>query len=191
VVEHRRPCRHWLAKAAGRRAALPRLASALADIRRHVPASVTYQPGAEGSILLGTPLDGAGTAAIVAEFPATRAVAAEDRDLFSLLASHLAQVLAKARDYEQARTVALTLQHAILGPTQLPAGFAARYMPAVEPLEVGGDWYDVVPLPGQCVGVVVGDCVGRGVVRHHRSSCRNHDLQQRRPSAADPGHPRG
>jgi serine phosphatase RsbU (regulator of sigma subunit) len=72
-------------------------------------------------------------------------------------------VLAKARDYEQARAVALTLQHAILAPTELPHGFAARYTPAVTPLEVGGDWYDVVPLPGQRTGVVVGDCVGRGL----------------------------
>ena len=85
------------------------------------------------------------------------------RELFSILTSHLGQVLAKARDYEQARAVALTLQHAILAPTGLPHGFAARYTPAVPPLEVGGDWYDVVPLPGQLTGVVVGDCVGRGL----------------------------
>ncbi len=85
------------------------------------------------------------------------------RELFSVLTSHLAQVLAKARDYEQTRAVALTLQHAILAPTELPHGFAARYTPAVPPLEVGGDWYDVIPLPGQRTGVVAGDCVGRGL----------------------------
>ena len=96
-------------------------------------------------------------------FPATRAVRAEERDLFAVLTSHLAQVLAKARDYAQARAVALTLQQAILGPTQLPHGFAVRYAPAVAPLEVGGDWYDVVPVPGQRIGVLVGDCVGRGL----------------------------
>ena len=78
--------------------------------------------------------------------PGRRApVGAEVRDLFSVLTSHLAQVLAKARDYAQARAVALTLQHAILAPTELPHGFAARYAPAVAPLEVGGDWYDVIP----------------------------------------------
>ena len=70
---------------------------------------------------------------------------------------------AEARDYEQARAVALALQHAILAPTELPYGFAARYTPAVPPLEVGGDWYDVIPLPGQRTGVVAGDCVGRGL----------------------------
>ena len=90
-------------------------------------------------------------------------VSPEIRDLFSVLTSHLAQVLAKARDYDQTRAVALTLQHAILAPTELPHGFAARYTPAVPPLEVGGDWYDVNPLPGERIGVIVGDCVGRGL----------------------------
>ena len=120
-------------------------------------------PGDEGTSLLAAPLDGTGSSAIAAEFPAGRPVSAEVRELFSVLTSHLAQVLAKARDYEQTRAVALTLQHAILAPTELPHGFAARYTPAVPPLEVGGDWYDVIPLPGQRTGVVAGDCVGRGL----------------------------
>jgi len=134
------------------------------DTIRHQPAaSVAVLPGDEGASLLAAPLDGTGSSAIVAEFPAGRPVSVEVRELFSVLTSHLAQVLAKARDYEQTRTVALTLQHAILAPTELPHGFAARYTPAVPPLEVGGDWYDVIPLPGQRTGVVVGDCVGRGL----------------------------
>src|SRR6202044_689705 len=115
------------------------------------------------SSLLVAPLDGTRSSAIAVEFPGGAPVGAEARELFSILTSHLAQVLAKARDFEQARAVALTLQHAILAPTELPHGFAARYTPAVPPLEVGGDWYDVVPLPGQRTGVVVGDCVGRGL----------------------------
>jgi PAS domain S-box-containing protein len=134
------------------------------DVVRHQPAaSVAVLPGDEGASQLAAPLDGTGSSAIAAGFPAGRPVSAEVRELFSVLTSHLAQVLAKARDYEQARTVALTLQHAILAPTELPHGFAARYTPAVPPLEVGGDWYDVIPLPGQRTGVVAGDCVGRGL----------------------------
>jgi PAS domain S-box-containing protein len=136
---------------------------ALDDIRHQPAASVAVLPGDEGTSLLAAPLDGTGSSAIAAEFPAGRLLSAEVRELFSVLTSHLAQVLAKARDYEQARAVALTLQHAILGPTELPHGFAARYTPAVPPLEVGGDWYDVIPLPGQRTGVVAGDCVGRGL----------------------------
>ena len=136
---------------------------ALNSIRRQPAASVAVLPGEGETSLLAAPLDGTGSSAIAAEFPAGRTVSAQARELFSVLTSHLAQVLAKARDYEQTRTVALTLQHAILAPTELPHGFAARYTPAVPPLEVGGDWYDVIPLPGQRTGVVVGDCVGRGL----------------------------
>ena len=40
---------------------------------------------------------------------------------------------------------------------------AAAYLPAVEALDVGGDWYDVFALGADRVGVVVGDVVGRGV----------------------------
>ena len=141
----------------------PTVTGALAAARHQPAASVAVLPGEGGTGLLAAPLDGAGTSAVVARFPAARTVRAEERDLFAVLASHLAQVLAKARDYAQARTVALTLQQAILGPTRLPHGFAVRYAPAVAPLEVGGDWYDVVPVPGQRIGVLVGDCVGRGL----------------------------
>ena len=136
---------------------------ALNSIRRQPAASVAVLPGEGETSLLAAPLDGTGSSAIAAEFTAGKTVSAEARELFSVLTSHLAQVLAKARDYEQTRTVALTLQHAILAPTELPHGFAARYTPAVPPLEVGGDWYDVIPLPGERTGVVVGDCVGRGL----------------------------
>jgi serine phosphatase RsbU (regulator of sigma subunit) len=59
--------------------------------------------------------------------------------------------------------VAVTLQRAVLGPTQLPEGFAVHYEPASGTLEVGGDWYDVVDLPDGRHGVVVGDVVGRGL----------------------------
>jgi serine phosphatase RsbU (regulator of sigma subunit) len=59
--------------------------------------------------------------------------------------------------------VAVTLQRAVLGPTVLPEGFAVHYQPATGTLEVGGDWYDVVDLPGGRYGVVVGDVVGTGL----------------------------
>jgi PAS domain S-box-containing protein len=152
----------WPRPAPGQGASVA-VTEALDAIRHQPAASVAVLPGDEGTSLLAAPLDGTRSSAIVAEFPASSPVSAEVRELFSILTSHLAQVLAKARDYEQARTVALTLQHAILAPTGLPHGFAARYTPAVPPLEVGGDWYDVVPLPGRRIGVVVGDCVGRGL----------------------------
>ncbi len=82
--------------------------------------------------------------------------------------------------------VALTLQRAILGPVSLPDSFAVRYEPAIS--QVGGDWYDVVPLPeGRC-GVVVGDVVGHGldaaaVMGQLRSAARALLLQDHGPAS--------
>ena len=69
-----------------------------------------------------------------------------------------------AREVAQAAIeVSVTLQRSILGPVELPPGFAVRYEPATSALEVGGDWYDVVELADDVFGVVVGDVVGRGL----------------------------
>ncbi|MFK0194887.1 SpoIIE family protein phosphatase [Kitasatospora sp. NPDC090308] len=111
----------------------------------------------------------------------------EDQLLLSLLASHLAQGLARAHQIDQQRETAIALQRAILGPSHLPDGFAVRYEPATRPLEVGGDWYDTVTLPDGRIGIVVGDCVGRGleaasVMGQLRSACRALLLQDADPA---------
>jgi integral membrane sensor domain MASE1/anti-sigma regulatory factor (Ser/Thr protein kinase) len=62
--------------------------------------------------------------------------------------------------------VAETLQLSLL-PTRIPdfvdLGIAARYVPAGTDVAVGGDWYDVIPLPQGRFGLVVGDVAGHGV----------------------------
>lgn len=117
----------------------------------------------------------------------SRPFTGEDELLLSLLAGHLTQGLARAHHNDQQRETALALQRAILGPSELPAGFAVRYEPATPPLEVGGDWYDTVTLPDGRIGIVVGDCVGRGlkaaaVMGQLRSACRALLLQNPRPA---------
>jgi hypothetical protein len=65
----------------------------------------------------------------------------------------------------RAREVALSLQEAML-PAPHPAGrhrAAVRYRPATGALHVGGDWYDLVDLPGDRIAVAVGDVVGHGL----------------------------
>ncbi|MEV1198806.1 SpoIIE family protein phosphatase [Microbispora rosea] len=111
----------------------------------------------------------------------------EDQVLLSLLAGRLAQGLVRAHQIDQQRETAIALQRAILGPSQLPDGFAVRYEPATRPLEVGGDWYDTIALPGGRIGIVVGDCVGRGVeaaavMGQLRSACRALLLQDDSPA---------
>ncbi|WP_225448637.1 SpoIIE family protein phosphatase [Streptacidiphilus sp. P02-A3a] len=116
-----------------------------------------------------------------------RPFADQDQVLLSLLAGRLAQGLTRAHQIEQQRETAIALQRAILGPSRLPAGFAVRYEPAARPLEVGGDWYDTVELPDSRIGIVVGDCVGRGleaaaVMGQLRSACRALLLQDIGPA---------
>ncbi|MFB6893226.1 SpoIIE family protein phosphatase [Kitasatospora sp. NPDC056327] len=118
-----------------------------------------------------------------------RPFTAEDGLLLSLLAGRLAQGLTRAHQTDQQRETAIALQRAILGPAALPAGFAARYEPAIRPLEVGGDWYDTMTLPDGRIGIVVGDCVGRGleaasVMGQLRSACRALLLQDHAPARA-------
>ena len=70
------------------------------------------------------------------------------------------------RLYEQAQGTAETLQRSLL-PDRLPditnVETAARYLPGMAGAEVGGDWYDVFPLPSGATAIVVGDVMGRGI----------------------------
>jgi PAS domain S-box-containing protein len=118
-----------------------------------------------------------GLLAVWIDVDTARPFSAEDRALLALLCGYLGQALHRVYQIDQQRETALALQRAILGPARLPAGFAARYEPANRPLEVGGDWYDIVELPDGRIGIVVGDCVGHGldaatVMGQLRSACR-------------------
>ncbi|WP_336083662.1 SpoIIE family protein phosphatase [Nocardia sp. SSK8] len=117
----------------------------------------------EGVEAVVAPLGETGDAALWVRFGAPRAVSAADWALYSLLVGHLSVALQRARNFDQARATSLTLQRAMLGPIELPPRFSVHYEPALPPLEIGGDWYDVVPLRDGTIGVVVGDCVGRGL----------------------------
>ncbi|MFD8245844.1 SpoIIE family protein phosphatase [Nocardia sp. NPDC059691] len=132
--------------------------------RRRPPRSLLAIPdGAESSEGIVAPLGETGDAAVWLRFAAPRAISAADWTLFSLLIGHLSLAVQRARNFDQARATSLTLQRAMLGPIDLPPRFSVHYEPALPPLEIGGDWYDVVPLRDGTIGVVVGDCVGRGL----------------------------
>ncbi|MFG1923480.1 SpoIIE family protein phosphatase [Cryptosporangium sp. NPDC048952] len=112
----------------------------------------------------GTTVDSAlGPVALWLVLDPTRGFGPEDQDLLLGLRGSLAQALQRAYAFDQQRAVAEALQRSILGPSVLPGGFAVRYQPAGRPLEVGGDWYDAVDLPDGRIGIMVGDCVGRGL----------------------------
>ena len=109
-----------------------------------------------------------------------------DQENGRVVVGTLRDVTAEHDARQQDSETALILQRAILGPVQLPAGFSARYEPATRPLEVGGDWHDIVGLPDGRIAIVVGDCVGHDlgaatVMGQLRSACRPLLLQDASP----------
>ncbi|MGA5206276.1 SpoIIE family protein phosphatase [Streptomyces variegatus] len=89
----------------------------------------------------------------------------DDRSLAQELASRAALSIDNARRYTHERTMVLALQRRLLPhglPDQDAVEVAHRYLPAES--DVGGDWYDVIPLSGARVGLLVGDVVGHGML---------------------------
>jgi PAS domain S-box-containing protein len=89
----------------------------------------------------------------------------EEIQLAEELVSRTAVCLDNARRYTREHATALMLQRDLLPrtlPQQPGVEVAHRYLPAAGPAGVGGDWYDVIPLSGARVGLVVGDVAGHG-----------------------------
>ena len=98
--------------------------------------------------------------------PTGRTSLARDLTLAVQLADRAASAIDNARLYHHQQEVSRTLQRSLM-PKSLPSvpglSVAARYLAASEGSEVGGDWYDLVPMPTGRVAVVIGDVMGRGV----------------------------
>lgn len=129
-----------------------------------------------------------GVLVVWVELAEQRPFSARDHTLLAVLAGRLGQGLHRAYQLDEQRETALALQHAMLGPANLPVGFTVRYHPASRPLQVGGDWYDVVDLDDGRIALIVGDCVGHGlgaatVMGQLRSACRALFFEQSSPSA--------
>jgi serine/threonine-protein kinase RsbW len=100
----------------------------------------------------------------------TIAVRPEDTRVDAILLQRVATRAALALDnallYERERDVSHSLQLSLLGGQPAPGrrtDVASAYLPATEALEIGGDWYDVLDLPGGARAFVVGDVVGHGL----------------------------
>ncbi|MEU1823223.1 SpoIIE family protein phosphatase [Streptomyces abikoensis] len=87
----------------------------------------------------------------------------QERNLFIALSSSLAQAIARAMLFDQEHDLAEGLQQSML-PRRIPdvpgAQIAVRYRSARMGRDIGGDWYDAIPLPGGRVGAVIGDVQG-------------------------------
>ncbi|GAA3529129.1 SpoIIE family protein phosphatase/ATP-binding protein [Streptomyces osmaniensis] len=91
----------------------------------------------------------------------------EDLSLAEELVARAAVSIDNARRYTREHTLSVTLQRSLLPralPGQSALDVAYRYLPAQAAQGgVGGDWFDVIPLPGARVALVVGDVVGHGL----------------------------
>ncbi|WP_318212019.1 SpoIIE family protein phosphatase [Streptomyces sp. SJL17-1] len=120
------------------------------------------------SVLL-VPLHARGEILGLVQFVRHRTSAPFDDDdllLAQEIVSRAAVSIDNARRYTHERSTALALQRTLLPRNTVQHAAvetAARYLPAGSRAGVGGDWYDVIPLSGARVALVVGDVVGHGL----------------------------
>jgi PAS domain S-box-containing protein len=118
------------------------------------------------SSLMAAPLVVGGRLAGIVEVAGSgrRRFTLEEESLLMLMADRAGLALEHARAYERELSNVEMLQRSLL-PDRLPQldgiQVAARYMPGGA--DVGGDWYDAIPLEGGRVGVAMGDVVGHGI----------------------------
>ena len=112
----------------------------------------------------------------------------DDIELLRMVADR-ASLATQARLSRLDRAAAVELQRSLL-PGRLPAvpglDVAARYVPGAD-VGVGGDWYDLFPLPSGHVGIVIGDIAGHGlrsavVMGRFRSALRAYALETTDPA---------
>ncbi|MCX4406006.1 MULTISPECIES: SpoIIE family protein phosphatase [unclassified Streptomyces] len=136
-------------------------------IRRYpAMADIPAADGKKAWAMLPLVASGRSVGCCTLSFERPHAFTQEERTLLTVLSGLVAQALERARLYDAEHGRAQELQRGLLPRTlpSLPAvTAAARYLPAGEGMEVGGDWYDVIPLSADRVALVIGDVMGHGL----------------------------
>ncbi|MFJ7964918.1 SpoIIE family protein phosphatase [Streptomyces sp. NPDC096324] len=129
-------------------------------------------PADDGGLIqstLAVPMVAHDTVVGLAQFSRTKGsepFGERDRALAVELAARAAVCIDNARLYRREHERALILQRSLLPPGDPEASgldIACRYLPGNAATEVGGDWFDVIELPGHRTALVVGDVMGRGL----------------------------
>ncbi|WUJ18569.1 SpoIIE family protein phosphatase [Streptomyces sp. NBC_00390] len=148
---------------------LPTLRNALRE--GHVslwPPGAGLEPGLAGIgpgglAVLPLPADGRMVGVCLVGWDEEHRFGPEERSLLTAAAGLVGQALMRAHALDAGHELATMLQRSLLPRTlpELAGGVAvARYLPATVGLEVGGDWYDVIPLGDGHVALVIGDVQG-------------------------------
>ncbi|PWI13350.1 PAS sensor protein [Streptomyces sp. Act143] len=131
------------------------------------PRGKRYREGAHS--MIAVPLRARGTmlgVAVTVRIGHSDPYVQDDAALAEELASRAAVCVDNSRRFARERTTALALQHSLLPrglPGQAAVEVAHRYLPSGSLAGIGGDWFDVIPLSGSRVALVVGDVVGHGI----------------------------
>ncbi|MFI6007229.1 SpoIIE family protein phosphatase [Streptomyces sp. NPDC051243] len=149
--------------------AMPTLAAALREGRARIwPAGTPLEPaladvGPGGLAVLPLPAGGRMAGACLIGWDAPHEFGPDERALLTASAGLAGQALLRAHAFDAEHELVGMLQRQLL-PRRLPrlpgAEAVARYLPTTAGLEVGGDWYDVIPLPDNHVALVIGDVQG-------------------------------
>ncbi|WP_405827614.1 MULTISPECIES: SpoIIE family protein phosphatase [unclassified Streptomyces] len=119
--------------------------------------------GPGGLAVLPLPAEGRIVGLCLVGWDAQHRFGPEERSLLTATAGLVGQALVRAHALDAGHELATMLQRSLLPRKlpELPGGVAvARYLPATAGLEVGGDWYDVIPLGDGHVAFVIGDVQG-------------------------------
>ncbi|MFE0474256.1 SpoIIE family protein phosphatase [Streptomyces sp. NPDC058947] len=149
--------------------AMPTLAAALREGRARIwPAGSPLERalgevGPGGLAVLPLPAGNRMAGACLIGWDAPHDFGADERALLTACAGLAGQALVRARAFDAEHELVGMLQRQLL-PRRLPrlpgAVAVARYLPSTAGLELGGDWYDVIPLPDHHVALVIGDVQG-------------------------------
>ncbi|GAA3839571.1 SpoIIE family protein phosphatase [Streptomyces phyllanthi] len=149
--------------------AMPTLAAALREGRAAIwPAGTALEPaladvGPGGLAVLPLPAGSRMAGACLIGWDAPHDFGPDERALLTASAGLAGQALMRAHAFDAEHELVGMLQRTLL-PRRLPtlpgAVAVARYLPTTAGLEVGGDWYDVIPLPDHHVALVIGDVQG-------------------------------
>ncbi|MFF6996738.1 SpoIIE family protein phosphatase [Streptomyces sp. NPDC008313] len=148
---------------------MPTLAAALREGRAAIwPAGTPLEPalagvGPGGLAVLPLPAGARMAGACLIGWDSPHDFGPDERALLTASAGLAGQALLRAHAFDAEHELVGMLQRSLL-PRRLPrlpgAVAVARYLPTTAGLEVGGDWYDVIPLPDNHVALVIGDVQG-------------------------------
>ncbi|MFG2139914.1 SpoIIE family protein phosphatase [Streptomyces sp. NPDC048650] len=146
----------------------PRFLSSAAELVHRYPAlaGLADADGALTWAMLPLVASGRHVGSCLLAFDRPQPFSNDNGGLLIALSGLVAQALERARLYDSEHNRARQLQQHLL-PSLLPElpalSAAARYRPAGDHCEVGGDWYDTIPLSAERVALVIGDVMGHGL----------------------------